>query len=212
MANQPVVDNGFDSIAPFYDALSRLVFGNALRKAQACWLNQIPPGAEILVFGGGSGWLLARLLAVCHPRHVSYIDASAAMITLARQKVDNDSRVDFRTGTELSIQPGDKVDVVITPFVLDLFAEERLKIVVLPRLFSSLKPGGLWLCCDFLEPRWWWQKILLWSEYRFFRAISRIEADHLPNWQHLLETHLPLNPGQMTTFFGGMIGSGYWRK
>ncbi|RAK00335.1 methyltransferase family protein [Larkinella arboricola] len=205
-------DNGFDGIAPFYDALSRLVFGNTLRKAQAHWLDRIPPGADILVLGGGSGWLLSRLLAVCKPRQVIYIDASAVMIELARQKVNNDRRVDFRAGTELAIQPTDRVDVVITPFVLDLFTEERLKTVVLPRLFSSLRNNGLWLCCDFLEPRVWWQRILLWCEYHFFRTISHIEADRLPNWPQLLSTHLPLTFCQMKPFFGGMIGSGYWQN
>lgn len=212
MTTQPPRDNGFDGIAPFYDAISRLIFGNALRKAQAYWLDQIPPNADILVFGGGSGWLLARMLAVCHPRSVLYIDASAVMISLARQKVTDDRRVEFRIGTEWSIQTTDRVDVIVTPFILDLFTEERLKTVMLPRLFSSLRSNGLWLCCDFLEPRTWWQRALLWSEYRFFRTISRIEADHLPNWQTLLSSHLSLNRCGMKPFFGGMIGSGCWQN
>jgi ubiquinone/menaquinone biosynthesis C-methylase UbiE len=212
MANNQSGDGGFDFIAPFYDPLSRLIFGNNLRKAQSFWLEQIPQGADILVFGGGSGWLLNRILAVCKPRHVIYIDASPVMISLARKEVKNDNRVDFRIGSETALLSSDHFDVIVTPFILDLFTNEQLKAILLPRLFRGLRTNGFWLCCDFVEPTTWWQRVLLWSQYRFFRTFSHIMVDQLPDWMRLLNSIPDLNQPQTASFFGGMIVSGIWRK
>ncbi|WP_165841049.1 class I SAM-dependent methyltransferase [Larkinella punicea] len=212
MATSPPVDAGFDGIAPFYDALSRLVFGNSLRKAQAHWLGSVPKKANILVLGGGSGWLLSRILAVCDPKTVLYIDASPVMISLAKKEVNNDSRVDFRVGTETAIRPGDRVQVLFTPFVLDLFTEERLQTQILPRLLTCLDKDGYWFCCDFVKPVFWWQRLLLWGQYRFFRTLSRIEANRLPNWLMLLNSQPSLHSGKSQPYFGRMILSGYWQK
>ncbi|MFC5408445.1 class I SAM-dependent methyltransferase [Larkinella bovis] len=209
---KPATDNGFDFIAPVYDFLSRLVFGNSLRKAQVHWLPMVPPNADVLVLGGGSGWLLSRILTVCQPRNVIYIDASPKMIALAQQKVNRDERVDFRIGTEQSIRPNERVDAVFTPFILDLFSNERLEKHLLPVLVRCLRPDGIWFGSDFLEPVQWWQHALLWSQYRFFGFLSGIEATRLPDWVSLLTGFSSLQPGPLARFYGGMIGSGYWQK
>ncbi|MGA0558567.1 class I SAM-dependent methyltransferase [Larkinella sp. VNQ87] len=210
MTQLRATDSGFDGIASFYDFLSRLVFGNALLKAQSRWLDLLPARSTILIFGGGTGWLLARLLATCDPRKIIYLDASPKMISMSRKRVKDDPRVDFRIGTETSVRSNDRVDVVITPFILDLFSENRLKNRILPPLLTALRPNGWWLCSDFLPPRRGWQRLLLWSQYRFFRTVSRIEARNLPNWVGMLNDSL--TPGDIQPFFGGMIGSGYWQK
>lgn len=203
-------DSGFDTIAPFYDSLSRLVFGNSLRRAQAHWLDLIPRHARILILGGGSGWLLSRVLAICTPQKVIYIDAAPAMIKLAQQKVKNDQRVDFRVGTETALEANEQVDAILTPFILDLFTNKRLEHNLFPILNQCLRKGGFWLCSDFVKPTRWWHRILLWSQYRFFRTISGIEARQLPNWEEVLNAHLTF--GEKAYFFGGMVGSGYWQK
>ncbi|GAB3901666.1 hypothetical protein GCM10028803_26750 [Larkinella knui] len=212
MAPHPRVDDGFDGVAPFYDALSRLVFGNSLRNAQAHWLHQVPEGAAILVFGGGTGWLLSRILTDCKPRKVIYIDASPVMISLSRKKVNNDSRVDFRVGTQTALLANDRVDILFTPFILDLFTDNQLKNSLLPHLLPCLVTNGFWFCCDFVEPTRWWHRLLLWSQYRFFRTLSHIQADHLPNWLPLLNSLSNLRLGEIRSFYGGMVASGFWQK
>ncbi len=77
----------FDWIAPYYDWLTRLVFGRSIRRAQRHFLGQIPPGARVLVVGGGTGWLLVDLLKRPAVTHVTYLEASAVMLRLAQQKV-----------------------------------------------------------------------------------------------------------------------------
>lgn len=210
--SNPANTSDFNFIAPFYDPLSRLVFGNSLRKAQSLWLNRVPKNADILVFGGGSGWLLARILAVCSPQKVIYVDASPVMIALARKAVNNDNRVDFRIGTETVLKPSDRVHALFTPFILDLFSDDYLLNHLIPTLCQSLQTNGFWFCSDFVEPTKGWQRVIMWSQYRFFRTFSHIGADRLPNWMPLLNTALNSQPLQMGSFFGGMIASGYWQK
>ncbi|WP_128543578.1 class I SAM-dependent methyltransferase [Larkinella soli] len=205
-------DNGFDRVASFYDPLSRLVFGNAQRKAQAHWIGRIPPAADLLVFGGGSGRLLSALLDACSPRKVIYIDASSKMIELARRRSGSDGRVDFRTGNEDSIRPSDRVDVILTPFVLDLFSEKRLTVSILPKLYRALSPGGLWLGTDFVPTNHLGHSALLKAMYLFFRFTSHIEAHRLPDWKSLMENELGLHRERSAGYFGGMIETGIWRK
>ncbi len=44
---------GYDTVSFFYDALARLVFGDAQLKAQASTLHFIKPGDSVLIVGGG---------------------------------------------------------------------------------------------------------------------------------------------------------------
>ena len=48
--------NGFNSIAPVYDALATLVFGRSIRNAQLCFLGDIGYRGKVLILGGGTGW------------------------------------------------------------------------------------------------------------------------------------------------------------
>jgi len=205
-------DSGFNRIAPFYEGLAGLVFGQRLRKAQAAYLGLIPSQATILILGGGAGWLLRQVLDACDPQKVIYIDAAPTMIRLARQAVRADPRVDFRVGNETAIAPADTADVVMTPFLLDLFAESRLRNRLIPKLLSALRPGGLWLGTDFLPPKSPLQRGLLWAMYRFFRLTAGIEARRLPNWSGLLDEQPTLEPVVFCTASAGLLGSGCWKK
>lgn len=206
------LDSGFDPIASVYDTLAWLVFGQALRNAQKHWLSQVPVGAEILIIGGGSGWLLAQVLDVCSPRKVIYIDASPKMIQLARQKVNDDERVEFRASNETAIRPTDQVQVVMTPFILDLFTLDRLTNNVLPRLYGVLQPGGYWLGTDFTQTDKWWQGGLQWLMYRFFGLISHIEAKRLPDWLGLVNALPNIQPRGLARFYNGMVVAACWQK
>ena len=52
--------NGFDKIAPFYDSLKRLVFGNALAESQRALLASIKKNGNVLIIGGGPEKYLKR--------------------------------------------------------------------------------------------------------------------------------------------------------
>jgi tRNA (cmo5U34)-methyltransferase len=208
----------FDKVAPFYDGLSRLVFGNALRRAQGAHLKVIPEEAHVLLIGGGSGWLLEQLLLQKPNNKVTYLEASTKMFQLARQRLARNpgiaqAAVTFRVGTEGDLLPGETFDVIITPFLLDLFPDERLQ-HLMNRLYLALVPGGLWLFSDFWlvqSPAPRWQQLLLKSMYAFFGLLSKVQATTLPDFQQHF-ARLAVHEEQSQQFYKGMVQAKVYRK
>ncbi|GAA4395574.1 hypothetical protein GCM10023187_02650 [Nibrella viscosa] len=161
------------------------------------------------MIGGGSGWLLREVLRRCKPRQIIYIEASARMLAKARKAVQEDGRVVFRLGNETVINPSERVDVVITPFFLDLFTEERLATSIVLRLRQTLKAGGLWLVSDFVQTNSWWQRLLLKVMYVFFGLTAGIEARRWPNWPRLLQQS-GLQSGEQQERVSGQVITGWW--
>ena len=74
----------FDRIAPIYDKLSYLIFWGNIQRAQRFFLTSIPPQAPVLVIGGGSGDILIELLNYSTLRHITYVEASTAMLNRSK--------------------------------------------------------------------------------------------------------------------------------
>lgn len=187
-------DGNFNTVAPLYDALSFLVFGHRLEQAQSVFLRpnarlSIPKGASVLVVGGGTGKILKPLLQNCQPDRVVYLEKSAKMLARASRRMAETpllGTAEFRLGDETALRPGERFDVVITPFLLDLFTEQTLTTELLPRLNNVLAEGGYWLVTDFVRTGVWWHETLLWAMIRFFRLTAGIETRQLVDWQRLL--------------------------
>lgn len=174
--------NNFDRLAPIYDRLVRLVFGKSMMRAQTRFLSEIDPHSEVLILGGGTGWLLAELVSVKPDCKVTYIDASEKMIDLAREKIRGYSRdVSFIHGTERSIPAAYIYDVVITHFYLDLF-EPRSCREVCDLIRNHCHPGSLWLACDFVNQAWW-HSVMLKVMYIFFGMATGLRTRRLPDWR-----------------------------
>lgn len=212
MAIKPNAGGNFNWIAPVYDTLAFLVFGHKLQRAQVVFLDQIPAGGSVLLVGGGTGWLLEQVLTRGHTKRIVYLETSAEMVSRASRRMIRKSllgSVDFRVGDETALLPGESFDVIITPFVLDVFTEATLKSQIIPQLLNVLSPAGLWLVTDFVHPPHWWQKALLWFMIRFFRLTAGIEATRLANWQQcLLEANLSLSKRNRQV--GGMVSAEVW--
>ncbi|MCX6216048.1 class I SAM-dependent methyltransferase [Spirosoma sp.] len=202
----------FNLIAPVYDVLAFVVFGRKLQQAQGHFLSTIPPKASVLLVGGGTGWLLEQVLIRCQTERVLYLETSSRMVARATRRMTDKSllgMVEFRVGDETSLRSGEQFDVVITPFLLDLFSEHTLQSRLIPSLLSVLKSGGMWLVTDFVAPPAWWQKILLWAMIRFFRLIAGIETRKLANWQQSLsDAGLVLQARKPQV--GGMVSAEVW--
>ncbi|UFH53326.1 class I SAM-dependent methyltransferase [Spirosoma sp. KNUC1025] len=202
----------FDAVSPVYDGLSFIVFGRKLQRAQAVFLKAIPAHADVLIVGGGTGWLLEQVLTHCRPNRVVYLDTSARMVARASRRILRQAvvgAVDFRVGDETMLTGNDHFDVIITPFVLDLFTEQTLQAQFIPRLRSTLKTGGLWLVTDFIQTTNWWQKLLLRSMIRFFRLTAGIKTQQLSDWQRALAQNGLLRQDQQTQV-GGMVSTEIW--
>ena len=201
--------NNFDSVARFYDRLSGLIFGKAMRRAQTVYLPDIVPGANVLILGGGTGWLLSELFAVNPTCKVWYIDASAKMIELSKEMTRNSAHeIVFIHGTEDSIPLGISFDAVITNFYLDLFPQDSC-IRVIRKIRPAIRANGIWLVSDFVNTTWW-HGVMLGVMYRFFKLTCDIEGHSLPEWKNLLEKNAFIE-GKSHEFFGGFIKSAVFR-
>ena len=80
--------NDFNFIAPFYDVLARIVFGNAILKAQTTHLSEINENDQVLILGGGTGKLLEHI-PFCD--RVDYVEKSEKMIRIAKRRLVNRS-------------------------------------------------------------------------------------------------------------------------
>lgn len=178
----------FDGVAAIYDTLSNVVFGRSMVRSQTFYLRDIPSGAKVLIIGGGTGWLLKELLVVNSTCSIWYIEASAKMLELTKERISKSSNaIHLIHGTEDSIPPGIKFDAVITHFYLDLFSQISCNQVI-QKISRSMHVKSMWLVTDFIN-KTWWQNILLFVMYKFFRLTSHIEASNLPAWQQLLKTN-----------------------
>ncbi len=172
--------SGYDFIAPFYDRLSKFVFGTAIKDSQKFLIRHIGDQTKILIIGGGTGWIIEEISA----RHksglqITYVDASRKMIDIAETRYAGNNNIEFIQKSVFEVQFNSRFDVIITPFFLDNFSEKNIN-VILDKLNNCLAKNGLWLHADFqIYKNNLWQKILLKIMYLFFKIICNIETGKL---------------------------------
>jgi ubiquinone/menaquinone biosynthesis C-methylase UbiE len=201
----------FNNSAWFYDRLSRLVYGKALISAQVYLLQYVSPNANILIVGGGTGWILEELTKI-HPSglNITYAEVAPKMIALSQKRNISNNHVVFINDAIENVALSSNFDVVITPFLFDNFTEQTTS-KVFNHIHSQLKSSGLWLNCDFQLSGKLWQNILLKSMFLFFRIICDIEASQLPD----IEKHFAIHNYkciEQQTFFGDFIISKVYLK
>jgi ubiquinone/menaquinone biosynthesis C-methylase UbiE len=171
--------NRYDFIARFYDQLTRVAFGDKIFNSQTHFLTRVPEGSSVLMLGGGTGLIAKELLKVKPRCRITFVDASAKMISIARtNNTSSGVNIVFVHGTEDDIPEGD-YNVVITNFFLDLFSAKELD-VVLKKIKARLTLNAIWLVTDFQKPKTIWQTLVLAFMYRFFALVTRLKNQELP--------------------------------
>ena len=201
--------SGFDKIAFIYDSLAKLIFGNSIRKAQYACLEDIPEGGNVLILGGGTGWLLEKLMKMKPACKIWYVEASKSMLAKAKEVVEHQPSANLRFihGTEEDIAADSDVafDAVITNFYFDLFTPLTLD-RVLNQIIKLMGRKAVLLVSDFVDRGVWWQRLLLFVMYRFFRTLCGIESPRLPEWRNHL-TNVGFNELKTKSYYGGFIES-----
>ena len=183
--------NNYDKIARHYDLLSRMLFYNAQTKAQTEQLSYIPANSRILIVGGGTGWILEEITKIHHENlTITYVEISAAMIRLARQRNTGKNKIEFIHGAIEEFTSSASYDVIHSAFLFDNFARERTEMVFF-KLNRLLTTGGLWLFSDFsYQPKTdeKWKGVLLKIMYAFFKKVSKVEATVLTDTSSYFES------------------------
>jgi ubiquinone/menaquinone biosynthesis C-methylase UbiE len=201
----------FNNSAWFYDRLSRLVYGKAIINAQLYLISHIKPGSKILIVGGGTGWILEEITKR-YPSglQITYVEVAAAMMALSQKRDISNNEVVFINDAIENANLTADFDIAITPFLFDNFTEQTLK-SVFNQIDHLLKPGALWLNCDFQLTGKWWQVFLLKSMFLFFRVICGIEASRLPEIVVCFDLK-KYNIVAERAFFGNFIVARVYRK
>ena len=176
-----MIKNNYDSIADNYDWLSKIVFGQTLVNAQTCLLTHIAAGSNVLIVGGGTGWILSEIAKVhASGLTITYVEISQKMIVLAKKHDVKSNKVFFENKAIEEFKSDEKYDIIFTAFLFDNFKSEKIE-TVFNHLNNLLKSDGKWLFADFHidENSKSWQKLLLNSMLFFFRVVCNIEARNL---------------------------------
>jgi trans-aconitate methyltransferase len=177
----------FDLVAPHYRWLETVAFGNGLQRARTCWIDTIARPKRTLILGEGDGRFLCELVRAYPKIDVDCIDASEAMLQLARARLrrmhpESFSRLNFIREDILKWSPRKSYDLLVTHFFLDCFPGGELQAII-AKLASAAEPGALWLIADFTIPRTRFArahaKLWLRMMYTFFRATAGIAAKEL---------------------------------
>jgi ubiquinone/menaquinone biosynthesis C-methylase UbiE len=201
----------YNNAAWFYDRLSRVVYGKALIEAQVYLLQYIQPGTNILIVGGGTGWILERI-ALIHPSglQITYVEVSDQMMLLSRKRNTGNNQITYINDAIESVNGLPDFDVIITPFLFDNFTPKKLE-AVFAHMHPLLKNTGLWLNTDFQLTGKWWQSILLKSMLLFFKVVCGVESTQLPDYEKQFEQH-DYKAEDSKAFFGEFIMSKVYKK
>lgn len=207
------MSNDYNSIAKFYDGLSRVVYQKSIVKAQVFLIQLIKDNDNILIVGGGTGWILKEI-AKLQKQNLSivYVERSSAMINLAKKKKAADLKTTFIQNGIEEYNADEKFDVIITAFLFDNFKEDKIKFVF-TKLDGYLKHHGIWLYADFVNDKSnkkKWQQFLLRSMYVFFSITTGIETQELIDMRSYFATNYELITEQF--YYNRFIQAKAYRK
>ncbi len=195
--------NDFDLIAPLYDFLARLVFGNVLLNSQTAFLKEIQNGDRVLVLGGGTGRLLEHISA--DNVVIDYVEPSTKMIERAKKRKCS-CEVEFHHQRFEVYQSIGQYDVILCPFFLDLFSDPHLNEVLL-KVQGLLKPKGKLIVSDFSsEAKGPYSKLLFKVMHSFFRWAAQIESRELLDHDHFVQAQ-GFEVMKEASFLNGMVYS-----
>ena len=176
--------NTYDYIAPYYDSIVKLVFGNHILESQISFLDRLPNKGKILLIGGGTGKTLQKLVELKPLLHIDYVDASSKMIQKSKELLVNTAHnVTFIKGTE-EVIPSINYDAILTFFFLDLFEQKKRK-DIFHLLNNKLKPNGKWFVSDFNTPNNLYNKLLETTMFLFLKITTKIESNKIENYLDL---------------------------
>ena len=201
----------YNNAAWFYDSLAGLVYGKAVIKSQVYLLGHIPANTNILIVGGGTGWVIDELTRIqTSGLNITYVEIAANMMALSQKRNLGDNKVTFINDAIENIKLPANFDVVLTPFLLDNFTEHNL-LKIFNSINQLLKPKALWLNTSFQLTGQWWQVVLLKTMFIFFKLLCNVEANKLPGIDQCFGEH-GYKLIKQQQFFGNFIGAKIYEK
>lgn len=137
-----------------YDALASVLSGGAIERSKLVHVGEIEPGARVAVAGAGSG--SDAVAAALVGARVTAIDVAPSMLArLERRARRAECEVNVRCEDLFDHRPLEPYDVVLAPYILNVFGDEEGR-AALACLLDWLRPGGRLVIADFAPPASAW--------------------------------------------------------
>ena len=198
-----------DWLAPYYDAVSRMVGINNSFRSSIITVAALRPREKVLDVGCGTGVLTRMAADAVGPQgEARGIDAAADMIRIARQEgqtVRSAAKFDLAAIESLPF-PDDTFDVAFLSFVVHCLPSD-LKQAGLKETWRALKPGGRVIMVDLDRPR----HPILRALVRPFQS-SEFFGDHLKGLVPILLRDAGFAPVAEVGCWRGIFGIWVGRK
>lgn len=183
----------FDTLAPHYCWMERVLAGEKLQQCRTAHLDSIRAPQRALLIGEGNGRFL-RAFAQRFPKtEITCFDASARMLEVAKASLNSATLVTYLHSDilEAPVQ-NNHFDLIVTNFFLDCFPPDQLASVI-AKLAATATSEATWLLADFCEAPGGLKKarsrLILSSMYLFFRYATKLPAHRLTNPDELLRNN-----------------------
>lgn len=146
----------FDSIAPRYDLLNRVLSGRTdvkWRKKAIGLLQKYHP-KKIIDIATGTGDLAITTCKMLHPEHITGVDLSAQMLEVGKEKIAKEGLTD-----KISMEQGDSENLRFETGTFDAataaFGVRNFENLEkgLSEMHRVLKPGGQLMIIEFSQPK-----------------------------------------------------------
>ncbi len=140
-------DEGIRLSCPSYDALHQMMVP---------WLQDLPPAANFLSAGAGTGAEILTLAQRFAGWRFAGVDLSAHMLGQCQRRVDAaglTSRVELFNGRLQDYRPSARFDAASSIFVGHFVRGREAKLAYLRSIAAHLKPGGLLVLADLYGDR-----------------------------------------------------------
>lgn len=183
----------FDTLAPHYRWMERVLAGEKLQKCRTAHLANIEPPQRALLVGEGNGRFLRAFVERFPKTEITCIDASVRMIDAAKAALRSAARVSYLHSDILEAPlPENHFELIVTNFFLDCFPPDQLARVI-TKLAAAATSDANWVLADFCEAlsglKKGRSKLILSSMYLFFRVAAKLPARRLTQPDDLLRQH-----------------------
>jgi ubiquinone/menaquinone biosynthesis C-methylase UbiE len=201
--------NAYNRLAPVYQRIKKLVFGNRLDVAASMYFEDLPKKGRILVIGGGDAGYLTMLPANAQ---IVYLDSSSTMLARAKRKMIQQD-IEFVHNDLFQFTSYQPFDAIVCNFVLDHFQPIQIQ-AILSRSASMLNPAGLLLVSDFKKPdgssqaqyKWLISLMIL-----FINLCTAMDVKNLSDIQHCLQQS-DFKPLKYAVSKNGLLFASVWMK
>ena len=210
----------FDPLAKIYRWMEYCSFGPILERCRFHFLPQCSGARKALILGDGDGRFTARLLASNHKVQVDAVDASAAMLTELRQRVQQAApnaikrlktfHIDIRD----FVPTGNDYDLVVSHFLLDCLTDTEVECLI-ERILPHLDPNAEWIISEFSISHRGWRRIytglVIHFLYFAFNKMTHLRVRHIPNYAQIL-CRFGFHRREQNHFLGGLLVAEVWKR